>query len=93
MASHESFCKNLVDYFRQAAVGSSHFLAVRREKPHTQFDPKKSECVILGKPQNYALKTDQLKWVWDGAFEVRKRLPHTAGKYFIFFIFWVRNLS
>ncbi|CCQ60323.1 Long-chain-fatty-acid--CoA ligase [Crocosphaera watsonii WH 0401] len=22
MASHESFCKNLVDYFRQAALGS-----------------------------------------------------------------------
>ncbi|WP_198139058.1 hypothetical protein [Crocosphaera watsonii] len=22
MASHESFCKNLVDYFRQAALGT-----------------------------------------------------------------------
>ena len=41
------------------SVGSSHFLAVRREKPHTQFDPKKSECVILGFPQNVRRTQDR----------------------------------
>ncbi|CCQ63054.1 Long-chain-fatty-acid--CoA ligase [Crocosphaera watsonii WH 0401] len=43
MASHESFCKNLVDYFRQAALGTLQFLTLRalrgaNNSVHTEYE-------------------------------------------------------
>ncbi|WP_430639830.1 hypothetical protein WH8501_28890 [Crocosphaera watsonii WH 8501] len=42
MASHESFCKNLVDYFRQAALGDKAKVQRRMKLLNTFLHQSKS---------------------------------------------------